>query len=57
MSINQRIEELNIFLERVFSEGVNTEEEKKLIIERFKEDLDILEINKIITKHNNTPVY
>ena len=53
MSLNERINELKIYLETVFSEGVNLEEEESLIIKRFEKDLDVLEIHKMINNHNN----
>jgi hypothetical protein len=52
MTINEKIKELEIYLEKVFKSGVNTEEDRKLVIRRFEKDLDILEINKMIENHN-----
>ena len=52
MTINEKINELIIYLDKIFPQGVSTEEERKLVIKRFEKDLDIIEINNVISRHN-----
>lgn len=52
MTINEKLESLSIYIDKIFPNGVNTEEERKLIFKRSDKDLDKLEINQIIKEHN-----
>ncbi len=52
MTINEKLKELKIYLEMIFPEGINNEEDKKLVIKRFEKNLEMLEINNMIKKHN-----
>ena len=55
MILNEdKINELAIYLGRIFPKGAYGDSYKNLIIKKFQKDLDIIEINSIIEQHNES---
>jgi hypothetical protein len=55
MTLNEdKINELVIYLSRIFPKGVYGDSYKNLVIKKFQRDLDIIEINSIVEQHNDS---
>jgi hypothetical protein len=52
MTINEKLDELSLYIYRIFPHGVSTSRERKLVFKRFDKDLNILEINQILREYN-----